>query len=466
MSRRRALTSTAVLLAILLVAGVVVLVRQVVLRPMTINAYFTSTAGIYPGDDVRVAGIKVGSIDSIEPMGTRSRVTMQVDHGVPIPADARAILVAPNLVAARYVQLAPAYEDSGPKMADGADIPNDRTAVPVEWDDVKTQLMRLATELGPGTDLSTSSVGRFIDSAANAMGGNGDKLRETISQLAGVGRILADGSGNIVDTIRNLQAFVSALRDSGEQIVTFQGRLATLSEMLDDNRSDLDAALTDLSVAVGDIQDFVAGARDATSEQVQRLANVTQILVDKKMVLKNILHTAPNAFANGYNIYNPDTGAVSGQFVFNNFTNPVQFICSAIGGLENVTAPESAKLCAQYLGPALKLLNFNFQPLNFNPYLRKSASPENIIYSDPKLAPGGSGAAPVPPEEGPAVSAYTGMGDVPPPPGYGAPPAIGPGPTAPDHLPAAPSPALYPGAPAPGPSTVSGMLLPAEGPTP
>lgn len=466
MSRRRVLTGTAVLLSILLVAGVVVLIRQVVLRPMTINAYFTSTAGIYPGDDVRVSGIKVGTIDSIEPMGTRARVTMQIDHGVPVPADARAVLVAPNLVAARYVQLAPAYEDNGPKMVDGAEIPNDRTAVPVEWDDVKTQLMRLATELGPGTDLSTSSVGRFIDSAANAMGGNGDKLRQTISQLAGVGRILANGSGNIVDTIRNLQTFVSALRDSGEQIVTFQGRLATLSEMLDDNRSDLDSALTDLSVAVGDIQGFVAGTRDATSEQVQRLANVTQVLVDKKMALKNILHAAPNAFANGYNIYNPDTGAVSGQFVFNNFTNPVQFICSAIGGLENVTAPESAKLCAQYLGPALKLLNFNFQPLNFNPYLRKSASPENIIYSDPKLAPGGSGAAPVPPEVGPAVSAYTGLGDVPPPPGYGAPPAIGPGPTAPDHLPAAPSPALYPGAPVPGPSTISGMLLPAEGPTP
>lgn len=466
MSRRRVFTGTAVLLAILLVAGLIVLIRQVVLRPMTINAYFTTTSGIYPGDDVRISGIKVGSIDSIQPIGTRTRVIMQVDHGVPIPADARAVLVAPNLVAARYVQLAPAYEDSGPKMADGAEIPVDRTAVPVEWDDVKTQLMRLATDLGPGTDLSTSSVGRFIDSAANAMGGNGDKLRQALSQLSGVGRILADGSGNIVDTINHLQTFVTALRDSGEQIVMFQGRLATLTEMLDDNRSDLDAALTDLSAAVGDIQGFVAGTRDAASEQVQRLANVTQILVDKKMTLKNILHTAPNAFANGYNIYNPDTGAVSGQFVFNNLTNPVQFICSAIGGLENVTAPESAKLCAQYLGPALKLLNFNFMPVPFDPYLRKSASPENIIYSDPKLAPGGSGAAPVPPEIGPAVSAYTGTGDVPAPPGFGVPPAIAPGPNAPEHLPAAPSPALYPGAPPPGPSTVSGMLLPAEGPTP
>src|SRR6185312_16191528 len=112
--------------------------------------------------------------------------------------------VAQNLVAARYVQLTPAYrKGGGPTMRDGAVIPSDRTAVPVEWDQVKTQLMRLATELGPANGASTTALGHFIDSAANAMTGNGDKLRQTIAQLSKVGRILAGGSGNIVDIIKN-----------------------------------------------------------------------------------------------------------------------------------------------------------------------------------------------------------------------------------------------------------------------
>ena len=72
-------------------------------------------------------------------------------------------------------------------MSDGAVIPIERTAVPVEWNEVKEQLMRLATELGPDNGMSTGSVGRFIDSAANAMDGNGDKLRQTLAQLSGVG---------------------------------------------------------------------------------------------------------------------------------------------------------------------------------------------------------------------------------------------------------------------------------------
>ena len=85
-------------------------------------------------------------------------------------------------------------------------------------------------------------------------------------------RIFAEGSGNIVDIIKNLQIFVTALRDSNDQIVQFQDRLATLTSVLDDSRSDLDAALTDLSVAIGEVQRFVAGSRNQTAEQIQRLA--------------------------------------------------------------------------------------------------------------------------------------------------------------------------------------------------
>ena len=75
-------------------------------------------------------------------------------------------------------------------MTDGAVIPIERTAVPVEWDQVKEQLMRLATDLGPNSQVSTPSIARFIDSAANALGGNGDKLRQTLAELSGVGQSL------------------------------------------------------------------------------------------------------------------------------------------------------------------------------------------------------------------------------------------------------------------------------------
>ena len=442
----------------LIVLGTAVAIRNTFFRPTTITAYFTTTTAIYPGDDVRVSGIKVGTISAIHPQGTRAKVTMHVDHGVSIPADAKAVIVAQNLVAARYVQLTPAYRSRGPTMSDGAVIPVDRTAVPVEWDEVKDQLMRLATELGPDSKVSTPAVARFIDSAANALGGNGDKLRQTLAQLSGVGRIVADGSGNIVDVIKNLQTFVSVLRDSSEQVVEFNNRLATLTSVLDDNKSDLDAALTNLSQAVVEVQRFIAGSRDQTSEQVARLADLTQILVDNKMALQNVLHVTPNALANGYNNYEPDIGVIRGGFSISNFANPINALCGTIGAIENVTATESGKLCALYAGPALRvfnpllLFNFNYLPIPLNPFLAPSATKENIIYSEPRLAPGGEGPKPGPPELPPAVSAYAGLpGDTPEAPPPPPPPGRIPGAAMPE-----PPPPTTPGeSPPPVPSLLS-----------
>jgi virulence factor Mce-like protein len=474
---RKPLTRVAAaLLVVLALAGGGLLVRQTVFRPTTITAYFTSATAIYPGDEVRVAGVKVGTITSIEPAGSQARLTLAIDHGVPIRADAKAIIMAQNLVAARYVQLAPAYEDAGPTMADDGQIGVERTAVPVEWDQVKDQLMRLATDLGPVSGTSATSLSRFVDSAANAMDGNGEKLHQAISQLSGIGRILAHGSGNVVEIIKNLQTFVTALRDSNTQIVEFQNRLASVTSVVDGARSDLDAALTNLASAVGEVRRFVAGTRDQTVEQLQRLTNVTQNLVDNKLKLENVLHVAPNAIANGYNIYNPDSGTAVGAFAMSNFADPVAVVCSAIAAVKNATAAESSKLCAQYLGPALSLINFNYLPLPTNVYLRKAPSPENLVYTDPKLAPGGSGGHAGPQAEPPAVSAYTGANDVAPPAGWGTPPGP-PGAYVPNGLPADPAPALFPGAPIPQPSagaasspqapTVRDLLLPAEAaPTP
>jgi phospholipid/cholesterol/gamma-HCH transport system substrate-binding protein len=469
--RNRLTAAVALVLAALLIAGAAVMVRQIFFGPKTITAYFTSATAIYPGDQVRVSGVKVGTIKSIEPQGTQAKLTLHVDRDVPIPADAKAIIFTENLVAARFVELTPAYRTSGPVMADGAVIPVQRTAVPVEWDEVKNQLMRLATDLGPNAKVSTPAVSRFIDSAANALQGNGDKLRQTLAQLSGVARTFANGSGDIVDIIKNLQTFVTALRDSNIQMVQFNNRLATLTSVVNDSKSDLDAALTDLSQAVGEVQRFIAGTRDATSEQLARLSNAIQPLVDQHMALENILHGAPNALSNFFNDYNADTGTIVGGFGIMNFANPTwagELVpvpipgCTQTQAVENVVSVESGKLCALFLGPGLRVLNFNSSPIPIAPFLQKSVDPANVVYSEDRLAPGGAGPKPGPPEIPPAVSAYAGIGGD----------SVVPGPTPSTPLPRIPGAAMpeppppsTPEPPPPAPS-VPGMLLPAEGSQP
>ena len=91
----------------------------------TIVGYFTSAVGLYPGDEVRIVGVPVGEIDSIEPRADDVKITMTLDHGVQVPENAKALIISPNLVAARFIQLTPAYT-GGEELASGEGIGIDR----------------------------------------------------------------------------------------------------------------------------------------------------------------------------------------------------------------------------------------------------------------------------------------------------------------------------------------------------
>jgi hypothetical protein len=91
-----------------------------------------------------------------------------------------------------------------------------------------------------------------------------------------------------------------------------------------------------------------------------------------------------------------------------------------------------------------------------NPFIQKAPGADKMIYTDPKLAPGGGGNPSATPEPPPAVSAYTGLGDVPPPAGYPSIPQVSAPPVSVSDM------LMPPNAPAPSPEPP----LPAESPLP
>ncbi|MFZ4373973.1 MAG: MCE family protein, partial [Mycobacterium sp.] len=114
----------------------------------TVVAYFADALAVYPGDRVQIMGVKVGNVDSVEPAGDKMKVTLSFASQYKVPADAIASVLNPTVVASRVIQLSPPYT-GGPALADNAVIPLERTQVPVEWDDIRSQLNTLVTELGP-----------------------------------------------------------------------------------------------------------------------------------------------------------------------------------------------------------------------------------------------------------------------------------------------------------------------------
>lgn len=347
-------------------------------------AYFPTAVGLYPGDNVSVVGVPVGTINSIEPRARDVKVTMTIRDGVKLPADARALVIAPNLVSARFVQFTPAYTD-GPVLADGAEVGLDRTGVPVEWDEVKEQLTELSAQLGPKEGGVQGPLAEFVNQAADTFDGNGDSFRSALRELSQTAGRLGDSSSDLFGTVRNLQVLVNALANSNEQIVQFSNHVASVSQVLADSSQDLDQTMGALNQALSDVKGLLNENNTALIGQVNKLTEFTNVLTEHSDDIEQILHVTPNGLANFYNIYNPAQGTVGGLLSLPNFANPVQFVC---GGTFDIGAsPDNykrAEICRQRMGPVFKRLAVNYPPVLFHPINSITAYKGQIIYDTPE----------------------------------------------------------------------------------
>jgi phospholipid/cholesterol/gamma-HCH transport system substrate-binding protein len=360
-----------------------------------LTVYFPSALGLYAGDGVRVLGVPVGKVDSITPDGDRVAVRLHYDSGVRVPAGAGAALVAQTLVTARFVQLTPVYT-GGPALADDASIPVERTEVPVDWEQIKAQLSRLTTALGPNGADRDGALSGFVTAGAQAGRGQGTHFRETLAALSDAVDTLARSRGDLFGTVRNLQVFVSALRQSDSLVDEFTHRLATVSKLLDDNRDSLATALHELDSAAGDVTDFVRHNRSGLRDSVDGLGEVTSVLVRQRTELENILQTAPTALANFYNIYDPASGSLTGALAASNFQSPAELVCSGLAHAASHDPRDSTALCKQFLGPLLERLAVNYPPIGVNPVVRPGGVPRQNSTAAPTLPSPGSGVPALP----------------------------------------------------------------------
>jgi virulence factor Mce-like protein len=317
------------------------------------TAVFTGVVGLYEDNDVRVLGVKVGHVDSVEPQGDLVRVQMLVDREIKLPSNAKAVIVAPSLVSDRYVQFTPAYT-GGPEMAEGTVLPRDRTATPLEVDDLYASLNRVSTTLGPNGANENGALSDLLDTLAKNADGNGQALHDTITQLGRLGETLSGSDEDLFATVDNLQKFTSALAASDDQVNQFNEQAADVSRFLADERGDLAAAVQQLGIALGAVQKFIDSNRSHLKSNVDKLASVTKVLVDQRAALSEVLDVAPVALSNILNSYNGSSGTLDARADLNDLAQPpIVTVCNLVRqGTPNDLPQFLADTCDQ-LAPLL-----------------------------------------------------------------------------------------------------------------
>jgi phospholipid/cholesterol/gamma-HCH transport system substrate-binding protein len=296
----------------------------------TITAYLRSAVAVYPDNPVLILGVPVGRITTVAPQGPLVMVVMRIDDSVTVPAGASAVVVEPSLVAGRSVQLTPAYT-GGPTMPDGGVIPVQRTAVPLGIDDLTRATNDLATMLGPTGANRNGALSDVLDVGAANLRGNGQAINDTIGNVAALSETLAGSRKQLFATVTQLQSFVSTLAANDAQARQFIAQLTDVSNFLAGERGDLAATLKQLSLALGEVAAFVQDNRAVLKSNVDRLIEVTAVLVRQRAALADILDTAPTGLSNAYNAYNASSGTLDTRVNLQELRSPpILLVCELL----------------------------------------------------------------------------------------------------------------------------------------
>jgi virulence factor Mce-like protein len=301
----------------------------------TMVADFKVANSLYKGNEVRVMGVPVGKITAIEPKGDHVRVTLTYSSDVKLPADAKAVVVSPSIVGDRFVQLGPAYT-GGPMLPDNAKLGIDRTAVPVELDDIFKSVDNLALALGPKGANKNGSLSRLVNSTAEQFDGQGEQLAETLKNVARLSQTLDNNDEQLFSSVREVNEFVDLLHRHDKDVRDFFDSTADVSKVLSGERKDLADTIEALTKALTDVRDFVRENRSGLRGNIDNLERLARILANRSEQIDKVLAEAPTALA--------DLGAAGGskngtlearadltELVGGILGDPVSILCNILG---------------------------------------------------------------------------------------------------------------------------------------
>lgn len=301
----------------------------------TVTAYFPRTVSIYEGSDVRVLGVAIGQVEEVVPEGTQVKVVMTYDGEVDVPQDAQAVIVSPSVVGDRYVQLTPAFEDGDKVMADNTVIKVDKTAIPLELDQIYSSIDKLTVALGPEGANREGALTDLLEQTAKNFGGQGEAFHQTIEDFGKLSETLDNNKDELFDSAGQLENFIKTLADNDQTVRSFNKSLGDVSGLLADERQELTTALSHLGTALDEVARFVKSNRAVLGRNIRDVNRVAKVLVRQRENLDEILDAGPLALTNLYHTYNPkdgtlDTNANIGNLVHELTSDPKAVLCTLV----------------------------------------------------------------------------------------------------------------------------------------
>ncbi|MGW7359146.1 MCE family protein [Streptomyces sp. NPDC054802] len=259
----------------------------------TYRAVFTDVTSLEEGDDIRVAGVRVGEVEDIRIKGGRikdrtlAEVTFSVTRDRPLLTSTGAVIRYRSLVGQRYVALTEGAGD-GTRLKPGATIPLSRTQPALDLNALLGGFKPLFAALSP------EDVNQLATNIIKTLQGEGGTVNSLLAHTASLTTTLADRDELVGSVIDNLNTTLQTLDKRGARFSALLKQLQRLISGLSADREPIGSSLENIGALTEATSGLLEDARPPLKDDIAELTDLTKTLNDNEKTVEGVLKRLPN----------------------------------------------------------------------------------------------------------------------------------------------------------------------------
>lgn len=310
-------------------ATLVSLVGNISLVPSrSYSAVFTDALGMYEGNDVRISGVVVGHVQSIELIdGRHAKVTFDVDRDVPVFRDARVEARYADVVGNRYLAVVEHPGDGG-RMPEGGTFGIEQTKPALNLTVLFNGFQPLFTALSP------KDVNQFSHEIIQTLQGEGGTVAGLLRNTAELTKTLADKDAVIGRVVNNLTTILSTLDERDRKLTKLIDQFRDLMTGLAGERDTVSESLPKMASLLDASSGLLRDVRAPLKADIAHLGSAAGKLADTKGTLDEVLRELPGKL-------NAINRTASYGSWFNFYLCSASVRLSVLGGTATLDSPAS-----------------------------------------------------------------------------------------------------------------------------
>ena len=253
------------------------------------TAEFTDVTSLNKGDDVRMAGVRIGQVQSISVTAHRvAKVRFSVDPDVHLASTVTAAIRYRNLVGQRYIALDQGAGSPDVRLATGTVIGLDRTQPALDLTALFDGFQPLFQALDP------DQVNKLSYEVIQVFQGEGGTIDDLLQQTASLTSTLASKDQVIGEVIDNLNSVLTTVNKHGDQLGQMVGTLQQLVTGLAQNRDVIGSAITGIDGLTRSVGGLLENGRQPLQQDISSLGQLSTNLAQNSPALNQFLQNLPN----------------------------------------------------------------------------------------------------------------------------------------------------------------------------